>query len=72
MKITEGQGPIDVLDQNYAQSQREVNERLSAAQEARQVLNISTGKLADANRAIERLVFTSSYLPNVTYIILRR
>ncbi|KAI0322043.1 AAA domain-containing protein [Amylostereum chailletii] len=55
-KIADGQGPIDALEREHGQVQKECSDRLSVAQEARQTLNISTRKLEDANKSIERYI----------------
>ena len=53
-QILEGQGPIDVLDQEHQTAQSELNVKLSQAQQAAQELSRSADKLEGANKHIER------------------
>jgi hypothetical protein len=54
VQILESQGPIDQLEQEQEQFQREANERLSRAQEEMQAVNLSVQNLENTNRVITR------------------
>ncbi|KAH9042066.1 hypothetical protein EDB85DRAFT_2071691 [Lactarius pseudohatsudake] len=54
VQISEGQGPIDTLDQEHQATQAEFNSKLSQAQQVAQELSKRTDKLGDASKHIER------------------
>ncbi|KAH9947593.1 P-loop containing nucleoside triphosphate hydrolase protein [Amylocystis lapponica] len=56
VKIAEAQGPIERLEQEYQTVQRELNAKIAQAQQTSQELNISTDKLDNMNKVVERYV----------------
>lgn len=53
-KISEAQGPIERLEQEYKQIQAEFNTKIAEAQRSSQELNMSVDKLDSNNKAVER------------------
>ncbi|CCM03496.1 uncharacterized protein FIBRA_05630 [Fibroporia radiculosa] len=56
VKIADAQGPIEKLEQQYHEAQRELNAKISRAQRASQDLNMSADKLESINKTIEKYV----------------
>jgi DNA repair protein RAD50 len=53
-KIADSQAPIEKLESEYQQAQREITDKIAEAQRASQDLNITVDKLESINKAIER------------------
>ncbi|KAL4258232.1 P-loop containing nucleoside triphosphate hydrolase [Pleurotus pulmonarius] len=55
-KILDAQAPIDLLEQEYERSRSELNAKITSAQRHLQELNMSSDKLSQTNKAVERYV----------------
>ena len=63
-KIDTAQGPIDRLEQDHKDVQRELNNKITEAQRLSQDLNMNVDKLDGMNKAVERYDLVPSFCIN--------